>query len=95
MRSARIQPNELFERDSPKFTVLGAGNTCRDFNVAFVCAPVVMLLHDHSVGEHFEQRSGHDLLRDARPARRAGRTRTDRSADSESESRGACPSRRR
>ena len=58
VRPARIQSDKLFKRGSPKFTVTGAGYTCRDFDMAFICAPVVMFLHDDSVGEHFEQRSG-------------------------------------
>jgi hypothetical protein len=48
----------LFERSGPKFTGMGACNTCRYLDMAFVCAPVVVLLDYHSVSKHFEQRSG-------------------------------------
>ena len=95
VRPARIQSDKLFKRGSPKFTVMGAGDTCREFQHGFrLCAGSDAPSRPQR-RRAFRAAFGHDLLRDARPARRAGRTPTDRSADSVLESRGACPSRRR
>jgi hypothetical protein len=58
VRPARIQSDKLFNRGIPKFTVMGAGYACRDFDMTFICAQVVMFLHDDSVSQQIEQRTG-------------------------------------
>lgn len=58
MRLACIQSDQLFESSIPKFTVVGPGYACRDLDMAFIRAPVVMFLHDNRVSKHFEQRLG-------------------------------------